>query len=133
VKVYLSGPMEGCTDEEMNGWRQEVVARLGPAATVLIPALVVDPDDFTQMVRRDKRDIDAADYVIANPWKTSSGTSMEVMYAYMRGTPVVTVARPGGYVNPWFEQHSCRIAESVAHACDLVLETVGERLGDEGC
>jgi hypothetical protein len=121
MNVYLSGPLTDCTDEEAFGWRR-LVARFfeNTRLRVIIPGLDEHGKGYDEIVRQDKRDIDSSCVVIANPWKDTVGTSMEVMYAYLRYTPVVVIARPNGAVNPWLMEHAWRIAGDVQDACNIV-------------
>jgi hypothetical protein len=119
--VYLSGPMEGCTEAEANDWRRYCRDRLAPHMAVRIPELAPNYDDYLAMVRKDREDIAASHYVLVNPWKNSTGTSMEAMLAWQTHKHVVVVERPGGYVNPWMRYHSDYIAPTVAAACDAII------------
>jgi len=119
--AYLSGPMEGCTEEEANGWRRYAASRLAPHMTVRIPELAPNYDDYVQMVQRDIDDIAASRYVLVNPWKTSTGTSMEAMLAHTTQKWVVVVERPDGYVNPWLRVHSSLVTPTVMAACDEII------------
>lgn len=114
MKMYLCGPINGCTDEEANGWRT-TVKRLWPGITI-------DPmrrdyrgreeDCVREIVELDKIDVAASDVVIVSYDKPSVGTSMEVLWAWERGKPVVAVCRRGTVLSPWMIYHSHAIAHS---------------------
>lgn len=109
MRVYLSGPMEDCSGVQIHGWRQIATRLLGErGSSVLDPsigetaALLADP---VALVRKDTEMLDLCDVVLAYPWKPSTGTAMEIMYACLRGTPVVVVCQ-GNRINPWLVVHA---------------------------
>jgi nucleoside 2-deoxyribosyltransferase len=107
MKIYLAGPINGCTDEEANGWRSQV-KKIHPD--------VLDPmsrdyrgkeaENFRDIVEGDKRDIYQSDGVLVYFEKPSVGTSMEVLYAYERRKPVVVVNVSGKPISPWLAYHA---------------------------
>lgn len=110
MKVYLCGPINGCSDDEAMSWRKRAAALL-----LFAPGCeVVDPmrRDFrgqeegreTEIVTSDKADIDASDAVLVNAERASWGTAMEVFYAHGQGKRVVAFVgrqRP----SPWLTFH----------------------------
>jgi len=94
-KVYLAGPIKGCTDAEIFRWRKTAAAVLD--APTLDPAAARNfahkqsEDPLNEIVNPDKRDIDASAIVLANCWQVSVGTSQEILYAWERGKYVVVV------------------------------------------
>src|SRR5687768_15745584 len=80
IKVYQCGPMAGCTDEEMYGWRNELKKDY-PLVTWLDPCdRTYKMQQWRQLVNDDISDIDNADYVLAYYWKTGTGSAMELSY-----------------------------------------------------
>lgn len=122
MKVYLAGPINGCTDEQAYGWRDAV--RADPLAQL---AQIIDPmvrdyrgfetDAPEQIVAEDKADIDGCDVVLANCWKPSYGTSMEILYAHQRNKIVVIVSDS---TSPWLAAHSNFVTPSLESACQYV-------------
>jgi nucleoside 2-deoxyribosyltransferase len=108
-RVYLAGPINGCTDDEAKNWREVVKERLGEN-------LCLDPmrrdyrgrEDrhIVEIVALDKGDIRASDAVLANCWQVSWGTGMEIHYARSIGKPVIAVVPPGVQVSPWLRYHA---------------------------
>jgi hypothetical protein len=48
------------------------------------------------------------------------GTSMEILYAWERGIPVIVVAAKGARISPWLRYHSKHVLNSFAEAFDLL-------------
>jgi nucleoside 2-deoxyribosyltransferase len=127
MKLYLCGPINGCTDEEANGWR-DLVKSLWPGETI-------DPmrRDYRgredqcadEIVEFDKIDIMRADALIVSYDKPSVGTSMEVLFAFERGKPIVVVAQQGTRISPWLRYHSHHITSTYSMAINTLKEIVG--------
>jgi Nucleoside 2-deoxyribosyltransferase len=121
--AYLCGPINGCTDEEANGWRSKVKS--------LWPGKTIDPmrrdyrgreaQMYREIVELDKIDIQAASCLIVSYDKPSVGTSMEVFIAYSLGKPVVIVAAPHTVISPWLHYHSHAIVTSYEAAVSTAL------------
>ena len=122
MKVYLAGPINGCTDTEANGWRDAV--RSDPLAQL---AELLDPmardyrgaedSNVEAIVSGDKADIDSADAVLAYCWAPSYGTAMEILYAHERNKIVVVVS---GSRSPWLLAHSDLVTSSLESGCQYL-------------
>lgn len=118
MKAYLCGPINGCTDEECKDWRE--------GFKVLWGGPTIDPmrrdyrgkedESWRDIVELDKIDVSNADVIVVSYDKPSVGTSMEVLYAWERGKPVVVVAAKDARISPWLRYHSHRIVHSYADA-----------------
>jgi nucleoside 2-deoxyribosyltransferase len=107
MKVYLCGPINGCTDEECRDWREMVKASLPET---------IDPmrrdyrgreaESVRDIVELDKIDVTNSDIILVNYDKPSVGTSMEVLYAWDRGKMVIVVHPPAANLSPWLVYHS---------------------------
>ena len=119
--VYLCGPINGCTDEECKDWRETVKARL---PNTLDPMRRdyrgKEADSYREIVELDKRDVEASDVILVNYDKPSVGTSMEVLWAWLKETPVIVVCRPGTTISPWLRYHSTKIVHSFDAAVDWI-------------
>lgn len=125
IVPYLCGPITNCNDAEAAGWRNRF-SEVFPSA--------LDPmrrdyrranalrDHLREIVELDKRDIRASDVLLVgwNGDKPSVGTSMEIMYAWTLGIPVVTWMQPGAQRLVWLEYHSTIIVESFEDAVAAV-------------
>jgi len=124
-KVYLAGPINGCSDAEAMNWRNTVHNRLGPG-------YCLDPmrrdyrgreDDFaSEIVAHDKTDIFNSAIVLANCSKPGWGTAMEIFYAFSHSKPVVAVIPEDAPVSPWVRQHTVRVFTSFFDAVEFVAD-----------
>ena len=113
MNVYLGGPINGCTDDEANGWRSavmEVLARRGWSWTDPMVrdyrGRELEPGIAAEIVELDKQDIDGCDILLMNCPKPSVGTSMEVFYGWLTGKRVVCVVPEGHTPSPWLIYHA---------------------------
>ena len=121
MKVYLAGPIANSTDGECNDWRQDLKDQF-PEVEFLDPMV----RDYREghlgneatIVEGDKADIDSVDLVFANCWKTSVGTSQEILYAWMKGKTVITLVPSLETSSPWIRYHSTVVSEYWGEALD---------------
>lgn len=121
MKVYLCGPINGCTDEECKDWRE--------AAKAVLPD-TLDPMRrdyrgkeavaYREIVEGDKEDIDGCDALLVNYDKPSVGTSMEILYAWQKDIYVLVVARPDAVISPWLRYHANKIVNSFEAAFEIL-------------
>ncbi len=117
MKLYLAGPINGCTDAEANDWRS-AVKKIHPDC--------LDPmardyrgkeaENCEDIVLGDKADIDSSNALIVYFEKPSVGTSMEVLYAWDRRKPVALVDKSMKPLSPWLLYHSTYICKDVEEA-----------------
>ncbi|HKU51008.1 MAG TPA: hypothetical protein VJQ25_00955, partial [Nitrospira sp.] len=107
MKVYLIGPINGCTDAECNDWR-DLVTRLLPKCEMLNPmrrdyrGRELDPAITYELVNGDLKDCDDCDVAIAFRPKPSDGSAMEQFYLYkVLDKPVITIIPKGTKPSPW--------------------------------
>lgn len=122
--LYLCGPINGCTDAECKDWRE--------FAKSLWSGNCLDPmrrdyrgreaESIREIVELDKIDVAASDVILVNYDKPSVGTSMEVLYAWERGKPVIVVAAEGANLSPWLRYHSHAVVHSFADAMRLAAD-----------
>jgi nucleoside 2-deoxyribosyltransferase len=123
-RIYLCGPINGCTDSEAASWRDVAKAWLGEANCI-------DPmrrdyrghedENVTGIIEGDKNDISACDVVLANCWQVSWGTPMELVYARLWCKPVIAVVPKDARVSPWLRYHTSLITDSFDDALNAVL------------
>ena len=129
TKVYLCGPINGCTDEECNDWRT--------TAKVFYPN-AIDPmvrdyrgreqECYKEIVELDKDDILTSDALLVNYDKPSVGTSMEVFFAWeILCKPTVVMCKSGTSISPWLRYHSDAIVHSLADAVANIDRLVQQR------
>lgn len=122
--IYLSGPISGCSLEEMTAWRHTVRAAW--------PGRVIDPAkrDFRSvrewsqaaakaLVTADIAEIGLADGVLVYYTKPTVGTMMEMVYARNMGKPVVVwnaSPYPSDGLSPWIIYHADRIERTSARS-----------------
>jgi hypothetical protein len=121
VRIYLGGPINGCTDAECKDWRTE-------ARRLLEGHEIVDPMErdyrrredacVDEIVELDKQDIDGCDVLLMNCLRPSVGTSMEVLYGWTRCRHVVVIAQAP--VSPWLRYHA-EVVGSLEEAVRAVL------------
>ena len=123
MKVYLSGPIFGCSDERAKGWRDRAKA-MRPEIEWLDPMrrdfrLGVTP--ASEIIKCDLEDIRSCDALLVNASRPGWGTAMELAYAremqWLTSRPIRVVAfstrRP---CSPWLEGHVDLICSSLEDA-----------------
>lgn len=126
MRVYLCGPINGCTDEEANGWREKAI-RLLRRRFVGVQILNPMDRDFrgtehvnaAEIVSGDKQDIDSCTAVLVDANRPSWGTAMEIMYAADRGIRVVAW-HGGSNPSPWLREHATMVG-SLEFAVDALF------------
>lgn len=129
VKIYLSGPIQNCSDEEIYGWRNKVIKLSEKWAECIVPPVFalsqVNRNNSRPIVEGDKRNIDSSDVLLVNiiPGKPATGTHQEEIYAWMHGKYVVVVV-PSEMdvtrISPWLLYHSHRVFISLTSAVDHI-------------
>lgn len=126
--IYLSGPIQNCTDEEIFGWRKHVVSETMGWAQCIIPPVykidVVNRENSKPIVEGDKKNIEASDVLLLNviPGKPSTGTHQEEMFAYYKGIYVVVVHPEDKEISPWLLYHSDIVFSSLNEAIKHIKE-----------
>lgn len=125
TKIYLCGPINGCTDAECKDWREAAKAKWPDAIDPMRRDYRGKEDESVkQIVELDKIDIMNSDVVLVNYDKPSVGTSMEILYAFERGKFVVIVADHGSRISPWLRYHSHAIVGSFGAAFKFIEDVV---------
>lgn len=122
MNVYLCGPINGCTDEEARDWRETIKASLPDTLDPMRRDYRdKESENYREIVELDKRDIEACGVVLVNYDKPSVGTSMEVLWAWLKETPVIVVCRKETVISPWLRYHSTKIV----HSFDEAIKWIG--------
>lgn len=143
LKIYQSGPIAGCDDEECISWRQDLKDRYQDIPNAQVK--FIDPmrrdyrqldrdqklssfEDQKKIVTLDKADIIRSDAMIV--WTglpfPSAGTSMEIMYAFEHGVYVLTVNPRKVVLSPWVYYHSNKIVTDLDAAMKVILDYFNE-------
>jgi len=122
----LAGPIFGCADDQVHAWRRAAKDYLSGVGTY-DPALNDDRGHeavrANQIVRRDKTEIVNSAVVLANLWRPSVGTSMEIFWAASIARDVVVCCDANGHwsspenFSPWILSHATHVASSLSEAC----------------
>ena len=124
-KVYLAGPINGCTTVEAGGWRLEAADKLKAVGFDVFNPFLRDyrgseDENYVQIVTDDKGDIMASDFIIANCPKPSVGTSMEIFLAWQIGKAAIVIApKP---VSPWIRFHAKVVVDTLDEAIKYLVE-----------
>ena len=121
MKIYLAGPVDNCSSQEQTMWRHSV-KQANPKYQYMDPmAYEVDflrgKKSMDEIIQLEKQDIYNCDVLLAYPWSPSSGTAMEIMYAYMLNTDVrrndkikiLAVCEKNKYLSPWISRHATAV------------------------
>lgn len=109
MRIYLAGPIFGCTDPQVAQWRGLVKYSLqcygyefhNPAERDYRGR---EADAYREIVEADKAAIRDCGLLLAYCWQPSYGTAMEIQFAHTEGIPAVAVcAEP---VSPWLRYHA---------------------------
>jgi hypothetical protein len=134
--VYLSGPIAGCSREEIHGWRNEWIAHWGeefvrnPARRVWDQAYD-NWDNYKEIIEADLDDIAESEVVLTKYDRPTNGTLMENVHGYMGAKLIVTVVEnPEVYKNlsPWVIYHSDIIVRTFEDACTAIMYWMDNKL-----
>ncbi len=134
LKIYQSGPIANCSDEECLDWRNYLketysgVRFINPCRR---DYRQLDRDqklssfeDQKKIVTLDKADIIRSDAMIV--WTglpfPSAGTSMEIMYAFEHGVYVLTVNPRGVVLSPWVYYHYNKVVPDLDTGMKVILD-----------
>lgn len=137
-RLYLAGPINACSDDQVTGWRERAKARivdeLGSWIDIVDPAdrdfRGVEDENYETIVRGDKADIYSCDAILAYCWQPSYGTAMELLYAWQFDKRVFVVVPKGLPVSPWVKYHATdddgtmRVYDSLDDAISAIVKEV---------
>lgn len=85
LRVYLAGPIRGCSDEQKTWWRDEAKQLLKRDFDFEDPTAWADDRVLSLEIPK----LEACDILLANMWKESIGTTLGIVRARHQGKPVV--------------------------------------------
>jgi hypothetical protein len=135
MRVYLAGPINGCSDDECKDWRRYATAEIG-AGNVFDPMVrdyrgrEGEPGIAQAIVEQDKADIFNATDVLVYFDRPSVGTSMEVLHAWQIGRRVWVANLSGKAPSPWLVYHSRCISPSLPEAIAAIRDYHARATGD---
>lgn len=122
-KVYLCGPINGCTDEECRDWRELVKSKWGNCLDPMVRDYRGREEEaYREIVELDKIDVAESDIILVNYDKPSVGTSMEILYAWNLGKRIVVVCRQDAVISPWLRYHATQIVHSFDRALEMIRD-----------
>ena len=124
--IYLAGPIGGCSDGEIHGWR-EYCKRLAPEFFYEDPSNRIykgrEHIDFQELVEKDLIQLKRSDIVLINWWRPhlpSVGTAMEMAYGRLWAKKVVIVHPdahdPSIGMHPWILYHATEFYSTLGGA-----------------
>ena len=130
--IYLAGPIDHCTHDEMWTWRTKATELLKPMKC-FNPCVrhfewnidTTNRDNIAkEVVTLDKAEIAASDGLLVwyNPPEKGSrmtGTTMEIIHAFEKGKLVVLVTQEP-HLSAWIEYHVHRIYDNLEDATDFI-------------
>jgi nucleoside 2-deoxyribosyltransferase len=115
MRAYLCGPINGCTDDECQTWREWFKQQ--ESFFDFIDPMKRDyrgkeAEDYREIVELDKRDVREVDVLIVMYTQPSVGTSMEIFYAWTIGKPVIVINESNKPISPWMRYHATAIVRT---------------------
>jgi len=111
-RVYLCGPINGCTNDQAMTWREWFKSH-GDSFRFVDPMKRdyrgKELQDYREIVELDKIDVRNCDCIIVMYIQPSVGTSMEVFYAWTIGKPVILIDESNKPLSPWMRYHSTTV------------------------
>jgi hypothetical protein len=129
TKVYLCGPINGCTDSEASDWIEEIKGFYSEAIDPMVRDYRgKEADSYREIVDLDKKDVRNCDCLLVNYVKPSVGTAMEVFYGWTIGRPIIVLCAPDAVISPWLRYHSTcfvytidQAIAAIGRCCDEVI------------
>ena len=124
MKVYLCGPISDCSNDECNSWRNYISERVPDCINPMTrdcrgKKMTTDICKF--IVEGDKADIIHSNVLLYNFTKHSSGSPMELLYAFTNCKNTVTISN-GLKLSPWVMYHSFAIVPDLDSAVEYLLD-----------
>lgn len=129
MKIYLSGPIQHCEDIEKRDWREYAedhleYETLNPLRHEFIKYKDATKEECQVLVDLDKIDIMQSKVVLVNYTRPSSGTAMEILFAF-NTMKKVYVIKSTEVLSPWVIAHCHKIFNSVEEAVEYINASKG--------
>lgn len=129
-RVYLSGPISGCTDLQRHKWRDDVKKKYGKHFDFIDPT--DEPLDHeassAEFVDADLRAIESSSGLLANMWRESIGTALGLVHASRVGRPVV-LADPNFLRHRMLQFYADAVADSALKGAKALLALLRAEAG----
>lgn len=136
MRIYLCGPINGCTDDEAISWRERFKESSLDDALYPQDVVWVDPmkrdyrgkelTDYREIVDLDKLEVLSSDCLVVMYVKPSVGTSMEVLLAWQNGIPVLVIDQQDKPLSPWLLYHSTSVVKTIDQAIEKIAFWYGD-------
>lgn len=127
MRLYLAGPINGCSDSECVDWRERVKLSCHREIEIIDPMSRdyrgYENKNVISIVHGDKEDIHSSHAIIANTNKPSWGTAMEIFWGWSLGIPTHAFMEDPSSASPWIKYHCRTISSSERKA--LINATKG--------
>lgn len=124
ARVYLAGPMNGCTDAEVREWRDwfkqcDMFEWVDPSLRDMRgKELELGPETCDA----DLEEIDSCEAVVANCWKKSDGTISEMQWAWIGERSVIAICQDPN--RPWVRKWSDEVCSNKEAALQKLKEAL---------
>lgn len=71
-----------------------------------------EQQNYREIVELDKIDVASSDCILVNYDKPSVGTSMEILFAWQIGKPIILVCQSDTVLSPWLRYHVTAVVYS---------------------
>lgn len=125
--IYLAGAIQNVSIDEANVWRNVADDRLNKYFKVLNPMRrnVINRtfQSDQEIIALDKDDINNSNIILANMNDQSIGTTMEIMYSYMKDKIVISyINKENNDISPWLRHHSAFVAKTLDQAINYIIK-----------
>lgn len=119
-KIYLAGPLKDCTWEQKTEWRESFKRRFAGLFEFFDPMEFEGIAECTQtpkemgekLVKMDVSYISKSDIIVANMWKLSIGTIMELVYASIEQKTIFVICSKQ-FESLWLLAHATKVFRTI--------------------
>lgn len=126
-RLYLCGPINGCTDAECKDWRAKATAELADRFTIIDPMRRDyrgrEDESVNEIVAGDIQDIHTSEYLLVAADRPSWGTAMELWAAKQRTNRRIVVVCGAERVSPWLRYCATDLVRTLDEGVALLRST----------